>query len=132
MPESIDRQHFERFCLRSGQSFETLTYKSPFTMVVPYSVEFRIEFLTFNATPRTIDLYLAGYARNGGFLRPKDFKFTPHLNHAPSRMVTLFSESLDHLPTSRAMSKVIGNVKKIYDGEPLLGEELITLEVSRK
>ena len=100
MAEPIDRSHFESFCRsRSGQRFETLYMSSPFTMIVPSSGEFQIEFLPGTATPRVIDSYLAEYARNGGSLHTKDYTSTNNPNVA-AKMVTLFSRYLDHLPCS--------------------------------
>ena len=101
MAEPIDRSHFERFCRsRSGQRFETLYQTSPFTMIVPSSGDFRIEFLPELANPQRIDSYLAEYMRNGGSLHTKDYTSTIYPVIA-AKMVTLFSRYLDHLPCSR-------------------------------
>ncbi len=101
MSEPIDRRHFKEFCRsRSGQRFETLYMLSPFTMVVPSSGEFRIEFLPETASPPRIDSYLAEYVRKGGSLHTKDYTSTIYPIIA-AKMVTLFSKYLDHLPCSR-------------------------------
>jgi len=110
MPASIDRQHFERFCrIHSGQSFTTLYSPSRFKMVVQAGPAFQITFISekngkrWTVTPRVNDLYLREYARNGGSLRPKDYKLPGA--YSVSRMVSLFRSYLDHLPGCKCYSR---------------------------